>query len=159
MQEPRMLHISYYIPLCTIFPQQSNGDAFRTKLKHSNSSPQIHHPYQRKTSQPCSLAIHGDYQQIIQELPPPGSAGGGFIFSLQDQSRGNSKRLRIIKSVGKVSSTSECLGQLYWAMQAVFKQLVSPWAFWANLYSTLGIQSHSSIFKMARTVLAQFSQY
>ncbi|MBW0523090.1 hypothetical protein O181_062805 [Austropuccinia psidii MF-1] len=97
MQEPRMLHIWYYIPLCTIFPQQSNVDAFRTKLHHSNSSPQIHHPFQKKTYKPCSLAIHGSYQQIIQGLPPPGSEGGGLIFSLQDQSRGSSKRLRIIK--------------------------------------------------------------
>ncbi|MBW0531211.1 hypothetical protein O181_070926 [Austropuccinia psidii MF-1] len=85
MQEPRMVHIWYYIPLCTIFPQQSNGDVFRTKLRHSNSSPQIHHPFQRKTSQPCSLAVHGGYQQIIQGLPLPGSAGGGLLFSSQDE--------------------------------------------------------------------------
>ncbi|MBW0587546.1 hypothetical protein O181_127261 [Austropuccinia psidii MF-1] len=34
------------------FPQQSNGDVFKTKKRHSNSSPQIHHPFQRNTSQP-----------------------------------------------------------------------------------------------------------
>ncbi|MBW0490637.1 hypothetical protein O181_030352, partial [Austropuccinia psidii MF-1] len=57
--EPQMVHIWYYVPLCTIFPQYSNGKVFRTKLCHLNSTPQIHHPFQRKTSQPCSLAIHG----------------------------------------------------------------------------------------------------
>ncbi|MBW0527050.1 hypothetical protein O181_066765 [Austropuccinia psidii MF-1] len=45
MREPRMVHIWYYIPLCTLCPQQSNGDAFRTKLGHSNSTPQIHYPF------------------------------------------------------------------------------------------------------------------
>ncbi|MBW0521046.1 hypothetical protein O181_060761 [Austropuccinia psidii MF-1] len=157
MWEPRMVHICYYIPLGTIFPQNSNGDAFRTKLRHSNSRPQLQHPFLRKTSQPCSLVIHGGYQQIIQGLPPPGSAGGDLLFSLQDQSRGNSKRLRIIKSVGKASSTSVSLGQLNWSIQAVIKQAVWPWPFWANSYSTVGLPSHSSIFKMARSVLTQNS--
>ncbi|MBW0533644.1 hypothetical protein O181_073359 [Austropuccinia psidii MF-1] len=156
---PMMVHIWYDIRLCTILPEKSNGDVFRTKLYHSNPSPQIHHPFQRKNSQPCSPAIPGGYQQIIQGLPPPGSAGGGLLFSLQNQSRGNSKRLRIIKSAGKVSSTSAFLGQLNWAIQAVFKQLAWPWPFWANSYSTVGVQSHISIFKMARAVLAQFGQY
>ncbi|MBW0465125.1 hypothetical protein O181_004840 [Austropuccinia psidii MF-1] len=45
MQEPRMVHIWYFISLCTLFPQKSHGDTFRTKLSHSNSSPQIHHPF------------------------------------------------------------------------------------------------------------------
>ncbi|MBW0493391.1 hypothetical protein O181_033106 [Austropuccinia psidii MF-1] len=40
IQEPRMVHIWYYKPFCTIFPQKSKGDVFRTKLGHSNSSPQ-----------------------------------------------------------------------------------------------------------------------
>ncbi|MBW0592643.1 hypothetical protein O181_132358 [Austropuccinia psidii MF-1] len=31
-----MVHIWYYIPLCTIFAQQSNGDVFRIQLKVSN---------------------------------------------------------------------------------------------------------------------------
>ncbi|MBW0567935.1 hypothetical protein O181_107650 [Austropuccinia psidii MF-1] len=32
-----MVHIWYYIPLCTIFAQQSNGDIFRTKFLLSKS--------------------------------------------------------------------------------------------------------------------------
>ncbi|MBW0506120.1 hypothetical protein O181_045835 [Austropuccinia psidii MF-1] len=80
MREPSMVHIWYYIPLCTIFPQESNGDVFRTKLCHSNSSPQIHHPFQRKTSEPFSLAIPGGYQKTIQGHQPPGPEGVGFYF-------------------------------------------------------------------------------
>ncbi|MBW0508589.1 hypothetical protein O181_048304 [Austropuccinia psidii MF-1] len=44
-KHPGMVHIWYNIPLCTIFPQQSDGDGFRTQLQHFNSSPQIHHPF------------------------------------------------------------------------------------------------------------------
>ncbi|MBW0500280.1 hypothetical protein O181_039995 [Austropuccinia psidii MF-1] len=43
----KLVHISYYIPLFTIFPQQSNGDGFRAQLCLSKSSRQIHHPFQR----------------------------------------------------------------------------------------------------------------
>ncbi|MBW0592379.1 hypothetical protein O181_132094 [Austropuccinia psidii MF-1] len=32
------VHIWYYIPLCTIFAQQFNGDVFRTKFHNSKSS-------------------------------------------------------------------------------------------------------------------------
>ncbi|MBW0527093.1 hypothetical protein O181_066808 [Austropuccinia psidii MF-1] len=40
-----MVHIWYNIPLSTNFAQQYNGDVFGTKLCHSNSVPQIHHPF------------------------------------------------------------------------------------------------------------------
>ncbi|MBW0465499.1 hypothetical protein O181_005214 [Austropuccinia psidii MF-1] len=88
------------------FPSRSGKPPTSTQLdslcgNQGCSSPQIHHPFQRKTSQPSSHAIHGGYQQIIQGLPPPGSAGGGLLFSLQYQSMGNSKRLIIIQSVVK----------------------------------------------------------
>ncbi|MBW0500140.1 hypothetical protein O181_039855 [Austropuccinia psidii MF-1] len=43
LQEPSVMHIRYYIPLCTIFPQQSNSDVFRTQFCNYKSSPQIHH--------------------------------------------------------------------------------------------------------------------
>ncbi|MBW0553584.1 hypothetical protein O181_093299 [Austropuccinia psidii MF-1] len=80
IQEARMVHIWSYIPLYTIFPQQSNGDRHRTKLNHSNSSPQTHHPFQRKNSQPFSLTIIGSYQKTIQGPQPPGPAGVGLYF-------------------------------------------------------------------------------
>ncbi|MBW0549523.1 hypothetical protein O181_089238 [Austropuccinia psidii MF-1] len=35
-----VVHIWYYIPLCTIFAQQSNGDVFRTQLHLSKSRSQ-----------------------------------------------------------------------------------------------------------------------
>ncbi|MBW0569875.1 hypothetical protein O181_109590 [Austropuccinia psidii MF-1] len=50
---------------------------------------------------------------------------------------------------------SEFLGQLNWSIQVVIKHPVCPWPNWANPYSTVGRQSHSSILKMAGTVLAK----
>ncbi|MBW0588674.1 hypothetical protein O181_128389 [Austropuccinia psidii MF-1] len=35
-----VVHIWYYIPLCTIFAQKSNGDVFRTISHNSNSRSQ-----------------------------------------------------------------------------------------------------------------------
>ncbi|MBW0586797.1 hypothetical protein O181_126512 [Austropuccinia psidii MF-1] len=54
---------------------------------------------------------------------------------------------------------SSFLGQLNWLIQAVIKHPVWPWPNWANSYSTVGIQSHSSILKMDRTSWTQFRQY
>ncbi|MBW0471796.1 hypothetical protein O181_011511 [Austropuccinia psidii MF-1] len=70
-----MVHIWYNIPLCTNFSQQSNGDAFRTKLCLFNSSPQIHDPFGRISFQSFSL---GFYQKTIQGPQPPGPAGVGL---------------------------------------------------------------------------------
>ncbi|MBW0466328.1 hypothetical protein O181_006043 [Austropuccinia psidii MF-1] len=74
-----VVHIWYYIPLCTIFTQQFNGDAFRTKFHDSK----IQHPFQRRTPQLISLAIHGGYQRTIQGPQPPGPAGVGLAIILE----------------------------------------------------------------------------
>ncbi|MBW0586313.1 hypothetical protein O181_126028 [Austropuccinia psidii MF-1] len=43
-----MVHIWYYIPLCTIFAQQSNGDVFRIQFHLANSRSQIPTPILKK---------------------------------------------------------------------------------------------------------------
>ncbi|MBW0462168.1 hypothetical protein O181_001883 [Austropuccinia psidii MF-1] len=48
------------------------------------------------------------------------------IISFQDYSKGNFKRLSIIESVVKASSTSVFLGKANWSIQSVFKQPVWP---------------------------------
>ncbi|MBW0473049.1 hypothetical protein O181_012764 [Austropuccinia psidii MF-1] len=75
-----MVHIWYNIPLCIIFLQQSNGDVFRTQLHHFNFSPKIHHPFQGKTFQTLSLAIHDGYQKTIGGPQTPGPVGFGLLF-------------------------------------------------------------------------------
>ncbi|MBW0571271.1 hypothetical protein O181_110986 [Austropuccinia psidii MF-1] len=78
-KDPGVVHIWYNIPSCTVFAQQSNGDAFRTQLCHSDSSPQIHHPFE----QSFSLAIPGRYQKTIWGPQPHGPAGVGLLFNLR----------------------------------------------------------------------------
>ncbi|MBW0572540.1 hypothetical protein O181_112255 [Austropuccinia psidii MF-1] len=82
-KDPGRVHIWYSIPLCTISPQKSNGDVFRTQLGHLNTSPQTHHPFQRKAFQPFSIAIQVGYQKTIQGPQPPGPAGFGLSFDLR----------------------------------------------------------------------------
>ncbi|MBW0497450.1 hypothetical protein O181_037165 [Austropuccinia psidii MF-1] len=44
----------------------------------SNEGPKIQRPFQRRTLQLISLAIHGGYQKTIQGPQPPGPAGAGL---------------------------------------------------------------------------------
>ncbi|MBW0562841.1 hypothetical protein O181_102556 [Austropuccinia psidii MF-1] len=43
-----------------------------------NQGPKIHNPFQRRTLQLISLAIHGGYQKTISGPQPPGPAGVGL---------------------------------------------------------------------------------
>ncbi|MBW0517460.1 hypothetical protein O181_057175 [Austropuccinia psidii MF-1] len=45
-----------------------------------NQGPKIQHPFQRRTLQLISLAIHGRYQRTIQGPQPPGPAGVGLAI-------------------------------------------------------------------------------
>ncbi|MBW0488367.1 hypothetical protein O181_028082 [Austropuccinia psidii MF-1] len=45
-----VVHICYYIPLCTIFAQQFNGDIFRTKSHNSKSRSQNPTPISKEAS-------------------------------------------------------------------------------------------------------------
>ncbi|MBW0483155.1 hypothetical protein O181_022870 [Austropuccinia psidii MF-1] len=45
-----VVHIWYYIPLCTIFAQQFNGDVFRTKFHNSKSRSQNPTPISKEDS-------------------------------------------------------------------------------------------------------------
>ncbi|MBW0543266.1 hypothetical protein O181_082981 [Austropuccinia psidii MF-1] len=82
-QGPGVVHIWYNIPLCTIFPQQSSGDTFRTQL---------------------FWKFPGGYQKTLQGPQPPGPADVGLSFSHQDHSKGNSQSLSIFSIIVKASS-------------------------------------------------------
>ncbi|MBW0590507.1 hypothetical protein O181_130222 [Austropuccinia psidii MF-1] len=45
-----VIHVWYYIPLCTIFAQKFNGDAFRTKSHNSKSRSQQSMPISKEDS-------------------------------------------------------------------------------------------------------------
>ncbi|MBW0581539.1 hypothetical protein O181_121254 [Austropuccinia psidii MF-1] len=154
-----LVHIWYYIPLCTIFVQKFNVDVFRTtfldsksrfqnptpNLKEDSSAHQSGNPWwlsedysRTPTTCPCRSWV-GNYFRIIPRFILSGYS------SLNQLSRQQVLQYSLENSIGPYSQ------------QSIIP--VCPWPNWANSSSTLGIQSHSSILKMDRAVLAQFRQY
>ncbi|MBW0589909.1 hypothetical protein O181_129624 [Austropuccinia psidii MF-1] len=71
-----VVHIWYYIPLCTIFDQQFNGDVFRTQFHLSKSRSQNPKPISMKDS----LTNQSGNQKTIQGSQSPGPAGVGLAI-------------------------------------------------------------------------------
>ncbi|MBW0512607.1 hypothetical protein O181_052322 [Austropuccinia psidii MF-1] len=154
-----VVHIWYYIPLCSIFAQKFNGDVFRTKfhpsksrsrnpmhiLKEDSLTHQSGNPWQQSE----------DHSRIPITWPCRSWVGNSFRIIPRAIPRG----YKLLQSVFKASSISILLGKLNWPIQAAINQPVCTWPNWANSYSTVGIQSHSSNFKMTRSVFTQFRQY
>ncbi|MBW0559156.1 hypothetical protein O181_098871 [Austropuccinia psidii MF-1] len=96
----------YYIPLCTIFAQQFNGDVFRTKSRNSKSRSQNPTPISKEDSladqsrNPCWQSE--DHSRIPITWPCK-SWVGNFI---QNYSKGIPRGDTVVQSVFKVSSTS-----------------------------------------------------
>ncbi|MBW0497053.1 hypothetical protein O181_036768 [Austropuccinia psidii MF-1] len=154
-----VVHIWYYIPLCTIFAQKFNGDIFRTQLHLSKSRSQNTMTILKEDFLTHQLAIDGGNQKTIQGSQSPGPAGVGLAISFMIIPRAILRGYTFFQSVVKASSISILLGQLNWSIQASINQPVCTWPNRANSYYTVGIQSQSSNFKMARSVLTQFRQY
>ncbi|MBW0577105.1 hypothetical protein O181_116820 [Austropuccinia psidii MF-1] len=150
-----VVHIWYHIPLCTIFAQQFNGDAFRTQFHLSKSRSQNPTPISKEDF----LTHQSGNQKTIQGSQSPGPGGVGLAISFRIIPRGILRGYTSFQSVVKASSISILLGQLNWSIQPSINQPVCTWPNWANSYSTVGIQSHSSNFKIARSVLTQSRQY
>ncbi|MBW0584332.1 hypothetical protein O181_124047 [Austropuccinia psidii MF-1] len=74
-----VVHIWYYIPLCTIFAQQFNVDVFRTKFHNSKSRSQNPTPILKEDS---STHQSGN-QKTIQGSQSPGPAEVGLAISLR----------------------------------------------------------------------------
>ncbi|MBW0492015.1 hypothetical protein O181_031730 [Austropuccinia psidii MF-1] len=78
LKDPGVVHIWYNIPLCTIFAQQSNGDASRTKLPDSKSSPQSITNFEGGFLIYSVWRFPGSYQKTIRGPQPPGPAEVGL---------------------------------------------------------------------------------
>ncbi|MBW0552822.1 hypothetical protein O181_092537 [Austropuccinia psidii MF-1] len=80
-----------------------------------NQGSKIQHPFQRRTLQLISLAIHGGYQKTIQESQPPGPAGVGLAVQFRIIQRAISQGYYII--------SISCQGSKYfsipWTIQLV----------------------------------------
>ncbi|MBW0493673.1 hypothetical protein O181_033388 [Austropuccinia psidii MF-1] len=153
-----VVHIWYYIPLCTIFAQQFNGDVFRTKFHISKSRSQNTIPILKEDSLTHQSGNPWRQSEDHSRIPitwPCRSCVGNFI---KDYSKGSPRGYTVFQSVVKASNISILLGQLNWSIQASINQPVCPWPNWANSIFHCGNSITQFNFKMARTVLAQFRQ-
>ncbi|MBW0551255.1 hypothetical protein O181_090970 [Austropuccinia psidii MF-1] len=91
-----VVHIWYYIPLCTIFSQQFNGNFFRTKFQNSKSRSQTPTPILKEDS----LTHQSGNQKIIQGHQPPDSSGVGLAISFKITPRAFSE---VIQSFNQLS--------------------------------------------------------
>ncbi|MBW0503545.1 hypothetical protein O181_043260 [Austropuccinia psidii MF-1] len=136
-----VVHIWYYIPLCTLFAQKFNGDIFRTKFHLSKSRSQTKTPISKEDS----LTNQSGNQKTIQGSQSPVPAGVGLAISFRIISREFSE---VIQSFNQLSS--------HQAFQYSLDNSIGPYRHQSiNLYvlgpigpiqpSTVGIQSHSSV--------------
>ncbi|MBW0558159.1 hypothetical protein O181_097874 [Austropuccinia psidii MF-1] len=91
-----VVHIWYYIPLCTIFSQQFNGDVFRTQLHLPKLRSQDLTPISKEDFLAHQSGNPWRQSEDHSRIPitwPCRSWVGNFI---QDYSKGHSKRLYII---------------------------------------------------------------
>ncbi|MBW0581915.1 hypothetical protein O181_121630 [Austropuccinia psidii MF-1] len=154
-----VVHIWYFIPLCTIFAQKFNGDIFRTKFHNSKLRSQNPIPISKEDSLAHQSGNPWQQSEDHSRIPitwPCRSWVGNFI---QDYSKGILRDYTVFQSIVKASSISILLGQLNWSIQASINQPVCPWPNWANSIFYCGHSITQFSFNMARTVLAQFGQY
>ncbi|MBW0590917.1 hypothetical protein O181_130632 [Austropuccinia psidii MF-1] len=152
-----VVHIWYHIPLCTIFAQQFNGNVVSTQFHLSKSRSQNSIPISKEdflTHQSGNPWRQSEDHSGIPITWPCRSWVGYFI---QDYSKGHSQSLYILS----ISFQGIKYFNTPWTTQfghTGVNQPVCTWPNWANSYSTLGIQSHSSNFKIPRFLLTQFRQ-
>ncbi|MBW0553026.1 hypothetical protein O181_092741 [Austropuccinia psidii MF-1] len=155
----RVMHIWYYIPLCTIFAPKFNGDVFRTKLDNFKSRSQNPPPISKEdslTHQSRNPWRKSEDHSTIPITFPSRSWVGNFV---QDHYKGMLRGNTIVQEVFKASSISTLLGQLNCSMKASINQPVCPWPNWANSICHCVNSITQFNFKMGRTVLAHFRQY
>ncbi|MBW0569567.1 hypothetical protein O181_109282 [Austropuccinia psidii MF-1] len=148
-----------FIPLCTIFAQQFNGDVFRTKSHNSKLRSQNPMPISKEDSLTHQSGNPWRQSEDHSRIPitwPCRSWVGNFI---QEYSKGILRGYTVFQSVIKASSITILLGQLNWSIQESINQPVCPWPNWANSIFHCGNSITQFNFKMARTVLARFRQY
>ncbi|MBW0559847.1 hypothetical protein O181_099562 [Austropuccinia psidii MF-1] len=151
-------HIWNYIPLCTILAQQFNGDIFRTNFHDSKLRSQNPTPISKEDSSAHQSGnpwwLSGDYSRTPTTWPCRSGVGNYFSIAPRAILRGYSSFNQFIRQKVLQYYLDNSIGP--YRQQSIIP--VCSWPNRANSYSTVGIQSHSSILKMARTVLAQFRQ-
>ncbi|MBW0557363.1 hypothetical protein O181_097078 [Austropuccinia psidii MF-1] len=135
-----VVHIWYYIPLCTSFAQKFNGDICRTQFHLSKSRFQNPMPISKEdflTHQSGNPWRQSEDHSRIPTTWPCRSWVGSFQSGLfQGAFSGG---YTSFQSVVKASSISILLRQLNCSIQASINQPVCTWPNLANSYSTVGI--------------------
>ncbi|MBW0528691.1 hypothetical protein O181_068406 [Austropuccinia psidii MF-1] len=121
------LHIWYYIPLCTIFAQEFNGDVSRTKFHFSKLRSQNTTPILKEyslTHQSGNLWPQSeDHSRIPITWPCRSWVGNSFRIIPREILRG----YKLFQSVVKASSISILLGQPNLSIQAAINQPACTW--------------------------------
>ncbi|MBW0582313.1 hypothetical protein O181_122028 [Austropuccinia psidii MF-1] len=99
LKDPGVVNVWYNIPLCTIFAQKSNGDAFRTKLHDSESSPKSFTNFKGGFFSYSVWQFPGGYQKTIQGPQPPGPAGVGLSILIRTILRAIPRGYQLSKSL------------------------------------------------------------
>ncbi|MBW0478407.1 hypothetical protein O181_018122 [Austropuccinia psidii MF-1] len=112
-----VVHIWYFIPLCTIFAQKFNGEAFRTQLNISKSWSQNPMPISKEessTHQSNNIWRQSeDHSRTPITWPCRSWVGNSFRITPSAILRG----YKLFQYVVKESSISILLGQLNWSLQ------------------------------------------
>ncbi|MBW0502425.1 hypothetical protein O181_042140 [Austropuccinia psidii MF-1] len=94
LQDPGVVHILYYIPLCTIFAQQSHGDVFRTQFCYFKSRSQNPPPILKKDSSAHQCGnpwwLSEDHSRTPTTWPRRSWVGNSFRIILRAILRGYS---------------------------------------------------------------------
>ncbi|MBW0586449.1 hypothetical protein O181_126164 [Austropuccinia psidii MF-1] len=125
-----VVHIWYYIPLCTFFLQKFNGDVFRTKFHDSKSRSQNPMPIPKEDSSAHQSGnpwwLSEDYSKTPANWPCRSWVGNSKGATLRG--------ITLFQSVAKAASTSASLGQFSWSTQVILKYPVWPSPNWANSF-------------------------
>ncbi|MBW0473967.1 hypothetical protein O181_013682 [Austropuccinia psidii MF-1] len=101
LQDPGVMHIWYNIPLYTIFSQKSNGDAFRTKLHDSKSSPQSITNFEAGFFSYSVWQVPGGYQKTIQRPQTPVPTGIGLSILISTILEANFRGYHLFQSLSR----------------------------------------------------------
>ncbi|MBW0477784.1 hypothetical protein O181_017499 [Austropuccinia psidii MF-1] len=119
-----MVHIWYYIPLCTISAQQFNGDVFRTEFLDSKSRSQNPTPILKEdssTHQSGNLWQQSeDHSRIPITWPCRGWVGNSYRIIPRAILRG----YKLFQISFQGIKYSILLGQINWIIQAAINQPV-----------------------------------
>ncbi|MBW0532729.1 hypothetical protein O181_072444 [Austropuccinia psidii MF-1] len=119
-----VVHIWYYIPLCTIFAQKFYGDIFRTQFHLSKSRSQNPTPILKEDFLTHQSGNPWPQSEDHSRIPITWPCRSWVCNFIQDYSKGILRGYTSFQSVVKASNISILLGQLNWSIQAAINQPV-----------------------------------